>query len=174
MAPKSKAEDDALGSLTSMPDISALDIDAGADEVSDEAAVALLSKLGVSLGGGPPAPKSAAKAADEALIASLTGGQPPAKPIALPSPPMKSSQPAAPAVAATSAAAPTVGARVDARVKEYQVAAVLAKKDGRGEEALVWLRRSKELARAIDAVLQMHPPCSECPVDDPAAALPLQ
>jgi hypothetical protein len=41
----------------------------------------------------------------------------------------------------------------------------MAKKEGRGEDALVWLRRSKELARAIEGVLQQNPPCEEYPVN---------
>jgi len=149
MAPKAAA---AATEATEV-DFASMDLDDGADKVSDAEALAVLKECGL---GGPPPKKGAIKSADEALIASLTGG----KKDAAPSPPAPTPE----------AAAPTIGSQVDDRVKEYQRAAVTAKQEGRAEDALLWLRRSKDLRKSAQELLSLHPPCEQCAVD--AAVVP--
>lgn len=146
----------------SIEDMLNVDLDEDADQVSDKEALDVLKELGLIDGGGK---KPVAKTATKPVAQS--GAKPAphtAAPLVLPTPPgsSKASLPPPPPIATVAA---TIGARVEERVTEYQRAAVMAKKEGRGEDALVWLRRSKELARAIEDVLQQNPPCEEYPAN---------
>jgi len=146
----------------SIEDMLNVDLDEDADQVSDKEALDVLKELGLIDGGGK---KPVAKTATKPVAQS--GARPAphtAAPLVLPTPPgsSKASLPPPPPIATVAA---TIGARVEERVTEYQRAAVMAKKEGRGEDALVWLRRSKELARAIEDVLQKNPPCEEYPAN---------
>ena len=142
----------------SIEDMLNMDLNEDADQVSDKEALDVLKELGLIDGGGKnPVAKIATKpvAQSGARPAPQT-----AAPSVLPAPAGSTKASFSPPPPIT-AVASTMGARVEERVTEYQRAAVMAKKEGRGEEALVWLRRSKELARAIEDVLQQHPPCEE-------------
>ena len=74
----------------------------------------------------------------------------------------KPTTPAAPPPA-SSTRAPTIGELVGDRLQLYQRAAVSARQGGRMEEALHWLRRSKELVVEIEAVIAGFPPPEEKP-----------
>ena len=153
----------------SIEDMLNVDLDEDADQVSDKEALDVLKELGLIDGGGK---KPVAKTATKPVAQS--GARPAphtAAPLVLPTPPgsSKASLPPPPPIATVAA---TIGARVEERVTEYQRAAVMAKKEGRGEDALVWLRRSKELARAIEDVLQQNPPCEEYPANAAGAPSP--
>lgn len=140
--------------------LASIDLDDGADQVTDAEMMAVLKE---SFGAEGPAAKkkSTAAEADDALISSLMGG--------------KAKKPTVPSTAQASSTSPsgaTVGARVDARVTEYQRAAVMAKKEGRSEDALRWLRKSKQIVAAIDEVLNSsYPPVDGSNILDAVAAM---
>ena len=113
-----------------------MDLDDGAEKVTDSEMAAVLREC---LG---DKPKSASKKAAPPML--------PQAPQAPPSPPK------------LPAALDTIGAKVDARVLEYQKAAVLANQDGRKPEALQWLRKSKQIAAQIEELLKSNfPPVEE-------------
>ena len=72
-----------------------------------------------------------------------------------PKPPAPKPPPPTPAVAVAGPPIPvdSVGRAVDVRIQELQAAAVLANRAGRKDEALHWLRRSKDLAEQVKALL---------------------
>ena len=122
--------------------------------VSDKELSSVLAELGL---GDDGSDKTAAKGED-ALIAALLGNKKPSAAAAKPA----AKAPATP----TPAAAPKMPPAVEAlgnRLLEYQRAAVNARKRGEMDEALHWLRRSKELASACEALLNDFPSAEDQP-----------
>ena len=149
---KAAASSAATAAAPNLPDLGGLeDLEDGADAVSEKEMAAVLLELL------PAAPASRPKKndADEELVSSLLGGK------------SRQKQPAAAPKPASTASVPaqgTLGDRVNARLKELQVAAVSAKQSGSAQEALLYLRRSKEFAASVEALLISVPNEEAAPV----------
>jgi len=138
---------------TAMPDMGGLesmDLDDGAEVVTEKELASVLLEL-------LPATPSAQKKSnpDEDLIASLLG-KPPKRAPGKPPPPRGTQQ--ASAAAHLTPQLDTLGDRVNRRLKELQQAAVSAKQAGKGEEALLFLRRSKAFVSAVEQLLTAKEP----------------
>ena len=83
----------------------------------------------------------------------LVDDKPPPKPPKPPAPKPAPAAPVPPPAVGPPIPADSVGRAVDSRVQELQAAAVLANRAGRRDEALHWLRRSKELPEQVRALL---------------------
>ena len=110
------------------------DLDAGADPVTAEELSKVLDELGLGKDGSVKPTKT--------HIKPTTPAAPPPAP---------------------STRAPAIGELVGDRLQLYQRAAVTARQGGRMDEALHWLRRSKDLVNEIEAVVAGFPTPEEKP-----------
>ena len=110
----------------------------GADEVTADEVLGVLAELGLGKDG------AAKKKAPTPAPASALSRVP---------------APSRPPAAAAAARPPhaEIGQSVSIRLQEFQRAAVLARQKGSMDEALHWLRRSKEYVQRIEAVLATFP-----------------